>query len=209
MNPNSPITLPPGIEASISREAIACLPVSRYAGEICLVDSADDLDRARADLDQESVVGFDTETRPAFKKGESHLPCLAQIATGRAVYLFRLQDGAVLGALAHLLSDARVRKVGIGLSDDLRTLKHVFAFEAQQMLDLGGVARRHGLEQTGLRNLAGIFLGVRIPKGAKTSNWAARQLSPAQITYAATDAWICRELYLKFIALGLIASAQA
>jgi len=71
-------------------------------------------------------------------------------------------------------------------------------------LDLGLVARRHGLKQTGLRNLTGIFLGTRIPKGTKTTNWAARQLTAQQVTYAATDAWACRELYLRFRELGLL-----
>jgi ribonuclease D len=72
------------------------------------------------------------------------------------------------------------------------------------VLDLGHVARRRGLRQTGLRNLAGIFLGSRTPKGAKTTNWAARRLSPQQITYAATDAWACRALYLRFREIGLV-----
>jgi len=71
-------------------------------------------------------------------------------------------------------------------------------------MDLGQVARRHGLEQTGVRNLAGIFLGSRIPKGAKTTNWAARRLTPQQVAYAATDAWACRELYLRFRELEMV-----
>jgi ribonuclease D len=78
----------------------------------------------------------------------------------------------------------------------------VFAFTEQNILDLGTVARSAGLGQTGVRNLAGILLGFRIPEGTKTSNWAARELLPAQIAYAATDAWACRELYLRFRSLG-------
>jgi ribonuclease D len=80
----------------------------------------------------------------------------------------------------------------------------VFPFAEHNVLDLGVAARHCGLKQTGVRNLAGIFLGWRIPKGARTSNWAAPRLTPAQITYAATDAWICRELLLRFDALGLL-----
>ena len=72
-------------------------------------------------------------------------------------------------------------------------------------MDLGVVARGHGLEQTGVRNLAGIFLRYRTPKGTRTSKWATARLSAAQITYAATDAWVCRELYLRFQALGMLA----
>jgi ribonuclease D len=157
-------------------------------------------------LREERIVGLDTETRPAFRKGESHLPCLVQVATARAVYLFQLRRSEVFPVLAELLGDPRIVKAGISLKDDLRALKQVFAFSEQNMLDLGTVARSNGFGQTGVRNLAGILLGTRIPKGTKTSNWAAPQLSPVQITYAATDAWACRELYLRFESLGLLRS---
>jgi ribonuclease D len=90
------------------------------------------------------------------------------------------------------------------VKDDLRQLQKLFSFEEQSIVDLGDVARRHGLKQSGVRNLAGLFLGYRVPKGSKTSNWAAARLSAQQITYAATDAWVCRELYLKFEILGLL-----
>jgi ribonuclease D len=94
----------------------------------------------------------------------------------------------------------------VALANDLRQLKLLFSFVEKNILDLGIVARRCGLRQTGLRNLAGIFLGIRIPKGAQTSNWAASQLSAAQITYAATDAWACRELFLRFQSLAWVAA---
>ena len=192
------------IARAISREDMAKLAIRRYEGRICLVASPEDLEEARDDFRQESIVGLDTETRPAFKKGESHLPCLVQVATARAVYLFQLRRTEAFPVLAELLGDARIVKAGISLKDDLRALKQVFAFSEQNMLDLGLVARSNGFGQTGVRNLAGILLGTRIPKGTKTSNWAAPQLSPVQITYAATDAWACRELYLKFQTLGLL-----
>jgi ribonuclease D len=190
---------------TISREDMAQLPIRRYEGKIVLVATPEELEEARTDLRSETLVGLDTETRPAFKKGESHLPALVQAATARAVYLFQLRRTETHPVLAELLSDARIVKAGISLKDDLRALKQVFAFEEQNMLDLGTVARSAGLGQTGVRNLAGILLGFRIPKGTKTSNWAARELSPAQIAYAATDAWACRELYLRFGSLGLLA----
>ena len=202
MNP-APDNLQDAIPRSISREDMAGLPIGRYEGRVCLVATPEDLEEARSDLRQESAVGFDTETRPAFKKGESHLPCLVQAATARAVYLFQLRRVEVLPVVAELLSEARSIKAGVSLRDDLRALKKVFPFAEQNMLDLGEVARRSGFEQTGVRNLAGILLGFRIPKGTKTSNWAARELSAQQIAYAATDAWACRELYLRFQSLGL------
>ena len=133
-----------------------------------------------------------------------HLPALAQVATARAVYLFPLQRLDCSAVLAPMLAARHIVKAGISMSDDLKKLKQLVSFEEAAILDLGHVARRHGLKQTGLRNLTGLLLGTRIPKGAKTTNWAVRRLSAQQITYAATDAWACRELYLRFEELALL-----
>jgi ribonuclease D len=204
MNPATPANLRFDGVRSISREDMAKLPILRYSGRLCVVATPQDLGDALADFRQESVVGLDTETRPAFRKGESHLPCLVQVATARAVYLFHLRHREAFPVLAELLADPRVIKAGVALAHDLRALKQVFPFEEKNVLDLGVVARRCGLGQSGVRNLAGIFLGFRIPKGGSTSNWAAPRLSAAQITYAATDAWACRELFVRFQSLGLL-----
>jgi ribonuclease D len=180
------------------------LPIRRYEGEIRLVETVQALERAAADIFQEAAIGFDTETRPAFRKGESHPPALAQVATARVVYLFPLQRLDFSATLGELLAERAIVKAGVALGDDLRHLQSLFAFEPAAVTDLGHVAKRHGLKQTGVRNLAGIFLGARITKGAKTTNWAARRLTQQQMTYAATDAWICRELYLRFRELDLL-----
>jgi len=189
---------------AISREEIADLPIRRYEGEVLLVSTPEDRARAMADIRQERVAGFDTETRPAFVRGQSYLPCLAQVATASAVYLFQLERNDFSAELAEFLGSTAIAKSGISIADDLRQLKLVFPFEARRVVDPGIVAKKHGLTQTGLRNLAAMFLGFRIPKGNRTSNWAAPRLNPAQITYAATDAWACRELYLHFEAAGML-----
>lgn len=189
---------------AISREDLANLPIRRYEGKVSLVETPQALEQARADIRQERVVGLDTETRPSFTKGEVHLPCLVQAATAQAVYLFQLNRLDVFPVLVELLAKPQIVKTGVGLAHDLRQLKLVFPFTVENVLDLGLVARRRGLGQTGVRNLAGMLLGFRIPKGNRTSNWAAPRLSPAQINYAATDAWACRELYLRFESEGLI-----
>jgi len=191
---------------SISKQAVADLPIRRYEGKVSLVETPQDVEDARTDIAQERVVGLDTETRPAFRKGESHLPCLVQVATASAVYLFPLRRAAVFPAIVELLARPDLVKAGVGLAHDLRQLELVFPFTAANVVDLGVVARRSGLDQTGVRNLAGMFLGFRIPKGNRTSNWAAPRLTPAQITYAATDAWACRELSLRFEREGLLRS---
>jgi ribonuclease D len=192
------------IARSISKEVLANLPIQRYEGEVRMVATAQDVEQALADIRRETVVGLDTETRPSFSKGESYLPCLVQVATARAVYLFQLSEVNAFPLVTELLQASPISKAGVALAHDLRSLKRVFPFEERNVIDLGLVARACGLGQTGLRNLAGIFLGIRIPKGNRTSNWAARHLSQAQITYAATDAWVCRELFLRFEILGLL-----
>ena len=189
--------------ASISKEAINELPIRRYEGEVRLVASAEDAARAAADFASERVVGFDTETRPAFKVGQRYPAALAQVATGRAVYLFQLQRMDFAPVLGALLASSTV-KAGVGIGDDLKQLRELFAFTPAAVCDLGAAARRNGVERSGVRALAAMYLGFRIPKGTKTSNWAAPRLSAQQIAYAATDAWACRELYLKFETLGML-----
>ena len=196
--------LPDELLRPISREEINELPIRRFEGEVRLVAGPQDLEPAMADLAGETLIGFDTETRPAFRVGESYLPCLVQVASARAAYLFQIARADFSAPLAELLSSQGIVKAGVGVGEDLKQLKKVFPFEQNAVTDLGGIARRHGLRQSGVRSLAAVFLGIRIPKGSKTSNWAARRLTPQQITYAATDAWVCRELYLKFEALGMV-----
>jgi ribonuclease D len=198
------VTLPAELNRIISRDEVVALPIRRYEGETIVVASPDALERARADFAQEMVVGLDTETRPAFRKGESYAPSLVQVATAQAVYLFQIQQQDFSAVLRDLLASEKAVKAGASLAYDLRQLKQVFPFDEQAVVDVGWAAKRHGLEQTGVRNLAALFLGFRIPKGAKTTNWSARHLTPQQVAYAATDAWACREIYLRFSELGLL-----
>ena len=189
---------------SISREALNELPIRRYEGTVRLVETPAELERAMQDMRGESVLGFDTETRPAFRPGESYLPSVVQFAAADAVYLLRVQQQDYSAAMREIFASGEIIKAGVSVADDLRNLKKLFEFEERAVVDLGKLAKSHGLKQSGVRNLTGIFLGTRIPKGAKTTNWAARRLTPPQVTYAATDAWACRELYLRFKQLNLV-----
>ena len=199
-----PATPPTESVKGISREELIELPIRRYEGSVHVVAGHADLQRAMQDILRESVVGFDTETRPAFRTGESYLPSLVQFATASAVYLLQVQQQDLSGPVREVLSSEKIIKVGVSVTDDMRNLKKLFQFDERSVVDLGKVAERNGLKQTGIRNLAGIFLGTRIPKGTKTTNWAARRLTPQQIAYAATDAWACRELYLRFKELKMV-----
>jgi ribonuclease D len=182
---------------SISPEEMANLPIRRYEGELRLIASSDELARELAAIRRERVLGFDTETRPAFRRGESYMPSLLQLAGEEVVWIFELQrlDGSA--GLGAVFEAENIVKAGIGIAEDLRQLKKVFSFEESTVVDVGALAKRRGVEQTGLRNLAGIVLGFRIPKGKRTSNWAASRLTRQQIGYAAMDAWAARALYLR------------
>ena len=184
----------------ITKEALAALPIRRYEGRVVLNDSKTFLE----DFEKEHLVGFDTETRPAFKPGQSYLPSLVQLATARAVYLFQVQQHDFSDVLRTIFSAQNVTKAGVSVDDDLKNLRKLFEFHDKSVVDLGKIARAHAMKQTGVRNLAGILLGARIPKGAKTTNWAARTLTPQQIAYAATDAWVCRVLFLRFREMGWV-----
>ena len=198
------MNLPSELRRRVTREEINDLPIRRYEGVVQVIARSDEIASALDNILAESVVGFDTETRPSFRVGESHPPALAQIATERAVYLFQVRQREVAAAVARILGEAHIVKAGIGLADDLKALKKMIEFTEKSIVDLGDVARRNGLEQTGVRNLVALFLGFRIPKGTKTSNWSRPRLTEQQVTYAATDAWACRELYVRFRTLGFV-----
>ena len=185
-------------------EEINALPMVRYEGEVRLVRSEGELEEALALLSQEDLLGFDTETRPSFRKGRVNQPSLIQLAAADRIFLIQLAFVPFGAGLASLLSNARIRKVGVGIWDDMRELGKLYPFEGAGAVDLGDLARSLKLPTQGLRNMAANLMGWRISKGPRCSNWSLSDLSPRQIAYAATDAWIGRELYLKMREVGLL-----
>lgn len=147
-------------------------------------------------LSRESVLGFDTESRPSFKKGESYPPSLVQLASSDAVYLFQLNRTQSIEKLIPIFSNPAIRKVGVALHDDIKKLDEFSHFEPAGFEDVSDVTKRLGITNTGLRSLVGMFLKQRISKGAQVSNWARKALNQNQLIYAATDAWMSRALYL-------------
>ncbi|MEM9444003.1 MAG: 3'-5' exonuclease [Verrucomicrobiota bacterium] len=181
---------------SITKEAINKLPLKRYEGPIVWVDSDKAAARAILELEAEKVLGFDTETKPSFRKKQSFLPSLLQFATSDKVFLFRLPSLKNFAGFAEILSDKKVLKTGVALDQDIKKLNEIFEFEPNGFVDLGKLAQTHQFRQTGLRNLCAILLGFRLSKGSQVTDWSKEKLSSAQINYAATDAWASRELYI-------------
>ncbi len=177
------------------KSVLHSLPLGKYQGPIYLIKSLALLERVLLVLEKESILGFDTESRPAFKRGERYLPSLLQLASQNAVYLFPAQSKGFLPKLQPILENPSILKVGVAIQDDLKQLQALYPFTPKGFLELSLLSRHTHTTYTGLRNLAGIFLGLRISKSAQTSNWAQPVLSVPQMIYAATDAWISRELY--------------
>ncbi|MBN1476469.1 3'-5' exonuclease domain-containing protein 2 [Candidatus Sumerlaeota bacterium] len=181
---------------ALSNEEINRLPLRRYEGEVHLIRTNRQVTSALRALRAEEVLGFDTETKPSFRKGEWNPPALVQLAGGRGVHIFQISMLGFPEGLIEILANPEISKVGVAPTDDFRALKRLRPFEESGVIDLGPFATEHGHESNGLRGLAASVLGFRISKGARCSNWSRSTLSPTQITYAATDAWVSREIYL-------------
>ena len=186
---------------TISKEEVNGLPQIQFEGAIHLIDTPSQIDFAIECLQAEPCLGFDTETRPAFRKGKRYSVALLQLATPHEAFLFRLNTLHFPKKLQTILAANRPLKLGIAVHDDLRALRRLAPFEPQGFVDFAQIAKKLGCKNLGLRSLVGIFLGGRISKGARLSNWESPELTAAQLNYAATDAWVCREIYrclLKF-----------
>jgi len=186
----------PGFDRPMNRDEINACPIERWDGPVCVVKSKEELASAMDKLTGAKLLGFDTETRPAYTKGVSYPPSLLQLANEKEVFIFQLKHLGLTKPLRDLLADPAVIKAGVSLAYDLRELEKLARFKAAGFVDLGLLAKKAGIRNHGLRGLAAVLLGFRISKGAQTTNWAKDTLTPQQIQYAATDAWVGRRLYL-------------
>ncbi len=185
------------INKRISREELEQLPLRAYSGKVSIITDAAQLNKTFKELRHHEHIGFDTETKPTFKRGEWHPVALMQIATTEKVYLIRTTHTGLNEEVLHFMEDAGIMKAGIALRDDLHELRKLKLFQPKGFLELGNMAKTIGIEQQGLKNLAGILLGFRISKNMQVSNWEAKELTEKQVIYAATDAWVCLELFKK------------
>jgi ribonuclease D len=188
----------------VTKEEINELPLIRYEGEVVVVTTAEELADALQDLSRQPVIGFDTESRPSFRKGEYYPISLVQFATPGLVYLVRINKTGFTPGLRILFENPSIIKAGISILDDLRELQKFSSFRPGGVMDLNQVAQAAGVKNIGVRSLAAIMLGVRISKSQQTSNWERDALTKSQLYYAATDAWICLQLFEKLERWGYI-----
>jgi ribonuclease D len=182
---------------NITVEEIAEFELRWFSGELILVDNIEDFNRIIPLFAKEKVLGFDTETKPSFKKGRKNAVSLIQLSTGTLAALFRINRIGLPPALVKILSDPNITKAGVAVHDDIRFLKSVRGFEPAGFVDLQQFVKPFGIESSGLKKLAAIVLGIRISKRQQVTDWEAEELSEAQQIYAATDAWVCHEIYCK------------
>ena len=180
----------------LSKEHINTLPILAFDGKIQLITESKDVSKAIKILREYPVLGFDTETRPVFRKGVQHNVSLLQLSTSKEAFLFRLNHLGFPNELVALLEESAILKVGVAILDDVRGLQKLSNFKAGGFIELADIAGDLGIVTCGLRNLAAIFLGVRITKKAQLTNWERPLINSKQSLYAATDAWICLEMYL-------------
>jgi ribonuclease D len=184
---------------NITVEELAEHELSWFKGEIVLIDNLKIFYEVFPRLLTSELLGFDTETRPTFKKGKKNEVSLIQLSTENLACLFRINKIGIPDELAELLSDPSVIKAGVAVHDDIRFLKGVRKFIPEGFIDLQNLVKDFGIQSSGLKKLAAIVLGFRISKRQQVTDWEAEQLSEAQQIYAATDAWVCHQIYKKLI----------
>jgi ribonuclease D len=182
-------------QSEISKEEVAALELIQYEGPIQVIDSMEAFEKEIDHIALQPVLGFDTETRPSFKKGKVYPTSLIQISSLEQAWILRVSRIAYPAKLLEILSGEIPLKIGLGLQDDLRRLRTDFQFEPKGFLDLQNYVQAFRIDEKGLKKISGIVLNKRISKSQQVSNWDADGLSEAQLRYAATDAWICLMIY--------------
>ena len=188
----------------ITKKEINDLPAIYFKGKIHLCDNEKKINAAAIKLNKEKIIGFDTETKPSFKKGEYFHPSLIQLATENDAYLFQLNKNQKIFKILKIFENSNIIKTGVAIERDVQDLNKIFTFKPKNFVELSTIAKNNDIENLGLRSLTALFFESKLSKKEQISNWAKNNLTESQIKYAATDAWISRKLYICFLELGLI-----
>jgi ribonuclease D len=186
-------------KVTISNDEINELPLGAYDGQVQLISDTSLLPNAFDEIAKYSAVGFDTETRPTFTRGQLHKVALMQIAIPKKVFLIRLNLTGLTPEIIQFLENEKIKKVGVALRDDVKALERLKRFKPAGITELTVLTKQAGIEVESVKKLAALFLGFRISKGAQTSNWEAPTLNEKQLSYAATDAWVCMEVFTMLL----------
>ena len=177
------------------------LEYAGFTGSVDVIDTVGaEFNRAVNYLRSQKILGFDTETRPCFSQDQPRYGvALLQLSGPERAFLFRINRIGMHRRLCNLLSNEKIVKVGAAVTDDIRGLQRYRDFNPQSFVDLQRIVGDYGIKDKSVKKMTAIILGFRISKTQQLSNWEAETLSESQIRYAATDAWVCREMYLKLM----------
>ena len=183
------------IKEAFDKKEIGALPVASFEGRIIIVQSETESDKAVRYLLSQQILGIDTETRPSFRKGQTHQVALLQVSTVDTCFLFRLNMIGITESIKRLLEDCSVIKVGLSLKDDMHQLSKRADFTPGMFIELQHEVKKIGIKDMSLQKIYANLFSKSISKGQQLSNWEADTLTPQQKAYAATDAWACIMIY--------------
>jgi len=186
---------------TISPEEIEKLKQAEFTGEIYVVDKLDyDFEVAIEYLRNQKVIGFDTETKPVFQaNAKRNGVALLQLSGADKAFIFRLTSIGMPESLCRILATKKIAKVGAAVNEDIRGLLRYTTFTPKGFVDLQNIGVNWGIKEKSVRKMAAIILGMRVSKSQQLSNWEAEELTHGQINYAAIDAWVCQQMYLKLL----------
>lgn len=187
--------------SSITAEQLSGMETASFPGEAHVIETeGPEFTKAVAYLGRQRVIGFDTETRPSFTASQPRYGVsLLQLSGAGRAYLFRIKSLGMHRKLCSILSNPRIIKVGAAVHDDIKGLQKYSMFKPASFVDLQKIVWEWGIRDKSVKKMSAIILGFKISKTQQLSNWEADHLSEAQIRYAATDAWVCREMFLKLM----------
>jgi ribonuclease D len=182
---------------NITREEIDQLPLKTFNGELVVVDSFEKINKSVEYLQKQRILGFDTETKPSFKKGKKNVVAMLQLSSAGKAFIFRLNKIGLPERLAKILANPKIIKVGADIKQDLSALQKIGNFIPDGFIDIQKYSNEFGIIDNGLKKLTAIVLGFKISKAQRLTNWEAPELTSSQLAYAATDAWVCYLIFFK------------
>lgn len=183
----------------ITKEELNQLEVEKFERTIKVIDTIEEAEEACKALTQSEIIGFDTETKPAFRKGVSNKVALMQLSTEDICYLFRINKIGMPSCIVNLLANENVKKIGLSLKDDFHGLSKTYSFKPANFVELQNLVGEYDIEDQSLQKIYAILFNKRITKGQRLTNWEASELTEAQQMYAAIDAWACLRIYKKIM----------
>jgi ribonuclease D len=187
------------LKKSISNDELAEMPLSSFGGVIHVIENPEQIGSALEYLSGQSILGFDTETRPAFKKGQTYPVSLLQLSTSEQAFLFRINKIGLPIGLIKILASPKILKIGVAIRDDIKILQRIVPFKPSGFIELQDLVKNYGIENFSLKKLTAIVLGFRISKSARLTNWDIHELTEQQLVYGATDAWVSCEIYKQLL----------